>query len=1629
MYAIYLLVLLIYGINGQEPAINNNATVDVNVPPKPVPIRVKPTGNDWPSTYKTDRSVLGDWLLRGCWTKDSSVFCQNSRSTTVEFEGYDGWYNNFARPDSGAIDGELLRRTAAAYADGTYLPSGSNRPNPLTLSEQLLQGPIGSQSRTGKNALLVFFGQQVVEEILDAQRPACPPEYFNIPIPEDHAYRKQPHHTELPLLRTRYNQRTGVNPNNPRQQLNEITPYIDGGLMYGITKQWADSLRTYSNGTVDPDGLLAYSHDGLFPEYNTDRLPLANPPPPFHHAEFIQKHELAPVSRFFKLGNPRGNENTFLLTWGVLWFRWHNYLARRLRDHHSDWSSDKVFNEARKWVIATHQHIVLDEWLPAWINVTSMPPYKGYDPSINPQIDQFFQAAAFRFGHTLVTPGVYLRDYGRYGCNYSFPTWGRYAVRTCNAFWRPQDAIKTKYSDLGDDLIDIDRVLMGMSVQLCEEEDHKIVEDLRGNVFGPIEFPRRDLMAVNIQRARDHGLPDFNTIRKAYGLNPVDNVDHFEHVQDPEIKKRLMTLYNNSFDDIDLWVGGILETGDGPGELFQTIILDQFQRIRDGDRFWFNNTKNGLFTIEEIDRLKQLTLYDIIMAVTKMDDNDIPRNPFNVPLRNTAAIAPSCKAHLKTSQCKTKVTHEFFSCYHLPQLNAQNLNEPCVQGDSYNYFVKSEASFILTFFGLGTFLIGTAGAICLLIHLKKRRVNMVHIEVDNEVRNTFKNQKQIEFPVFTVMEWTDVKNPLKPVAIVLNSNQKQICIMTHKGNLLRALDLSYNKCKIQVYIITDEPYLMIKSHQDYDLVIVFDSHYLRQNFLSAFETFITEVNVERENVNNFNLKHLMKIVVTKKHRQKRLEMFFRVVFAQAFQIQHSREEIMKVDAQMAREVVYTELTLNEFAEALNMPSNSEFVFRMFHLIDKDKNGFVSFREFVDLLIIFAEGDETRKAKLLFDMYDINATGSLSITEFCDMIKSFLETVQGNIESLVLKKTIGNMIQSAGLQNKVNFNFEDFKKIIGNDIKKLNQANLGFKGNLDAKGKNREFLDNARDTIESIYMNPADIKARLQGIGSSKHSSEVIDKEQQDVMITSKMKKPGKFTRTMRLLEQNAKEIFWYSLYTLVLLAIFAERAYYYSIETEHSGLRKIAGYGVTITRGAASAMMFTYSSLLVTMCRNTFTFLRDTAIGLYFPFDSFIELHKYIAYWAIFFTTMHIVGHAFNFYHISTQTADDLTCLFRNYFHATHILPKFHYWAWETMTGITGIILTCILIIMCLFAQSFVRKHLYNWFWYTHNLYPVFFVFMVLHGTGRLIQEPFFHYFFLGPVILFTLDTLVSISRKKVEIPVIHADILPSNVTALVFKRPESFEYKSGQWVLVSCLELNSNEYHPFTLTSSPNETNLTLHIRSVGPWTRNIRNMYENAILCDKPLPKIHLDGPFGESHQNWYRFEVSILVGGGIGVTPFASILKDIVFRANIKYKTQCKKVYFVWVSRTQKQFEWLVDILRDLENSDESQIVSGHIFITQFYQKFDLRTILLYICERHYQKLSDKSLFTNLKAVTHFGRPDFRRFFKSVQTLHQNAKTVGVFSCGPPPMTSSVEKACVDINRVTIDGPTFKHHYQNF
>ena len=111
-------------------------------------------------------------------------------------------------------------------------------------------------------------------------------------------------------------------------------------------------------------------------------------------------------------------------------------------------------------------------------------------------------------------------------------------------------------------------------------------------------------------------------------------------------------------------------------------------------------------------------------------------------------------------------------------------------------------------------------------------------------------------------------------------------------------------------------------------------------------------------------------------------------------------------------------------------------------------------------------------------------------------------------------------------------------------------------------------------------------------------------------------------------------------------------------------------------------------------------------------------------------------------------------------------------------------------------------------------------------------------------------------------------------------------------------------------------------------------------------------LSGPFGGGNQDWYKFEIAVMVGGGIGVTPYASILNDLVFGTSTnRYSgVACKKVYFLWICPSHRYFEWFIDVLREVEEKDKTNVLEMHIFITQFFHKFDLRTTMLVSLSLH-------------------------------------------------------------------------------
>ncbi len=252
---------------------------------------------------------------------------------------------------------------------------------------------------------------------------------------------------------------------------------------------------------------------------------------------------------------------------------------------------------------------IRDRFLPALLGPGAPAPYRGYRPEVDARIANEFSTAAYRFGHSALSPTLLRLDAA--GAEVAE---GHLALR--DAFFAPQ-----RLTDEGG----IEPVLRGLASQVCQDVDPLVIDDVRNFLFGPPGAGGFDLASLNIQRGRDHGLPSYNAVRRALGLRPARN---FGDVSSrPEIRRRLREAYG-AVEDIDLWVGGLAEDplpGAMVGEVVGLILKDQFEALRDGDRFWYQR----VLSRQEQRQVESTRLADIIRRNTSIGA-EIPDDVFHV---------------------------------------------------------------------------------------------------------------------------------------------------------------------------------------------------------------------------------------------------------------------------------------------------------------------------------------------------------------------------------------------------------------------------------------------------------------------------------------------------------------------------------------------------------------------------------------------------------------------------------------------------------------------------------------------------------------------------------------------------------------------------------------------------------------------------------------------------------------------------------------------------------------------------------------------------------------------------------------------------------------------------------------
>jgi len=489
--------------------------------------------------------------------------------TGVEWRTIDGTNNNLALPTQGAAETQQIRfGYQAQFPDGygDAIITAPQRANPRTISNT-----IHAQSGSVPNARHLTdwafqWGQWITHD-LDLTRNG--PEFnalftggvgdFRIPI-EDPNDPLGPN--PIPFNRSEYDPATGT-PDpfpatpprlNRREVINSVTSYIDGSLIYGSDPVRQAALRTFQGGK------LKTSAGGQLLPLNTAGLPNADP---FHLG-----------GQLFLAGDIRANEQANLTAVHTLFVREHNRLADRLHSRYPDLTDEEIYQVARRLVGAEMQAITYEEYLPAVLGFDHSPDpaAAAYNPNMTAAITNSFAHAVFRFGHSQINETTLL-------VNNTNKTVDSLSIR--NAFFNP-NVFKDEPAKVG-------WMLKGLASQLAQENDLLLVDGVRNNLFGPPGAGGLDLAALDIQRGRDHGLPNYNILRKTYGLARVTSFAEIS--SDPVIQAKLQQLFG-TVDNIDPFVGALAEDhlpGSSVGPFVQAVVGNQFTRLRDGDRFFYTN--------------------------------------------------------------------------------------------------------------------------------------------------------------------------------------------------------------------------------------------------------------------------------------------------------------------------------------------------------------------------------------------------------------------------------------------------------------------------------------------------------------------------------------------------------------------------------------------------------------------------------------------------------------------------------------------------------------------------------------------------------------------------------------------------------------------------------------------------------------------------------------------------------------------------------------------------------------------------------------------------------------------------------------------------------------------------------
>ncbi|XP_065334518.1 peroxidase-like [Cloeon dipterum] len=524
-------------------------------------------------------------------------------NTTSPYRNIDGTCNNINHPSWGRSMTAYKRMIPPKYGDGLYkLRKSHSASAPLPSPREISISLISDKDKPEKEvtAAVMQWAQFVGIDL--AQTPSakmiftgssiscCKPDGSNLPPRSVHPFCAP---IAVPSDDPVFNDRqcldyvrsvTAPRPDckfGPAEQMNQATHWLDLSMVYGITKEISDKLRTHSNGHLATSPGPARPLMALSLEPTSDC-----------------QGTIKPIGPCFKSGDSRVNDQPMLTALQTVWVREHNRLADALHALNPQWGDETLFQEARRITIAEYQHITYDQWIPLLLGdlySKQMGLQKSdYSESVNPAVRNSFSTAALQFLYSMIPGNISL---------FSPERRSNTTLRLREHFNKPGVIQKQGI---------LDQLLRMLATQSAQKVDLIHTEEVtHGFYAGELSNLGADALSIVVQRGRDHGLPGYNDFRSACGLPRMSCIDEFADLLPKTVVNLLKTLYAN-VNDVDLYVGAMAERlvdGALVGPTFRCLLGRQLRDTRKSDRFFYDlQGQAGSFTPEQLASIKKVTL-------------------------------------------------------------------------------------------------------------------------------------------------------------------------------------------------------------------------------------------------------------------------------------------------------------------------------------------------------------------------------------------------------------------------------------------------------------------------------------------------------------------------------------------------------------------------------------------------------------------------------------------------------------------------------------------------------------------------------------------------------------------------------------------------------------------------------------------------------------------------------------------------------------------------------------------------------------------------------------------------------------------------------------------------------------